>query len=132
MKSRDIHLGFSVSELGIDPYLRRKKDRSEGRVGQNTIHIDCCCEGALFERRDGMGLFRINLSNYLPIGRLEEGVFSGLKNTNTVKKNGRLTVRPEVFQFGNYAYWSAKDTMTVETDGNGRFIKVEGTAKFRH
>jgi hypothetical protein len=127
-----VHLGFSVPEWGIDPYIRWKKERGEGRVGQNTIHIDgYAYEGALFERRDGMGFSGINLSNYLPIGRLEEGIFSGLENTKTVTKNGKLTVQPQVFQFGNYAYWSANDTMTVEVDGSGRFAKVEGSSKLR-
>jgi hypothetical protein len=40
-------------------------------------------------------------------------------------------VRPEVLQFGNYPYWSAKDTMTVEVDGNGRFLRVEGSSNLR-
>lgn len=127
-----IHLGFSVPEWGIDPYIRWKKDRGEGRVGEKAYHIDgYSYERALFESRDGMGFSGVNLSNYVPIGRLEEGIFSGLENTKTVQKSGKLTVRPHVFQFGNYSYWSASDTMTVEVDSSGRFTKVEGSNKLR-
>jgi hypothetical protein len=126
-----VHLGFSVPEWGIDPYLRWKKEKGNGQVGQNTIHIDgYVYQGALFERRDGMGVSGINLSNFVPIGRSQAGVFTVSDNA-TVKKGGKLTVRPEVLQFGNYPYWSAKDTMTVEVDGNGRFLRVEGSSNLR-
>ena len=128
-----IHLGFSVPEWGIDPYIRWKKEKGEGRVGEKNYHIDgYVYEGALFERQDGMGFSGINLSNYLPIGRLEEGILTGLESTKTVTKNGKLTLQPQVFQFGNYAYWSANDTMTVDTDGSGRLIKVEGSSGVRN
>lgn len=127
-----VHLGFSVPEWGVDPYIRWKKEKGEGRVGEpQNYQIDgYCYERALFERRDGMGFAGVNLSNYLPVGQLETGIFS-VSNTTTVKKSGKLTIRPVVFQFGNYEYWSAKDTMTVEVDGSGRFVRVEGNNNLR-
>lgn len=128
-----LHLGFSIPEWGIDPYIRWKKEKGDGRVGQKNYHIDgYVYEGALFERRDGMGMSGINLGNYVPIGRMEEGIISGFSDTKTVTKNGKLTVRPVVFQFSNYAYWSASDTMTVNVDGSGRFVSVDGTSGVRH
>ncbi len=128
-----IHLGFSVPEWGIDPYIKWKKEKGEGRVGEKEYHINgYAYEGAFFERRDGMGFSGTNLGNYLPIGRLEEGIFSGLSNTSSVAKSGKLTLRPHVFQFGNYSYWNAKDTMTVRVDGQGRLIGVEGTSGMRN
>lgn len=125
-----VHLGFSVPEWGIDPYISWKKNKGGGRVGsKHKYHIDGYVNGgALFETRTGSFFSGINLSNFVPIGRMEEGVFSGFSDTKTVQKKGKLTVRPHVFQFGNYAYWSASDTMTVEVDGDGRFVKVEGTS----
>lgn len=127
-----VHLGFSVPQWGIDPYIRWRKEKGEGRVGENYIHIDgYSYQGALFERRDGMGFSGINLSNYAPIGRSEAGLLT-VSNTQTIAKKGKLTVRPEVLQFGNYPYWSAKDTMTVEVDDNGRFVKVEGSSRIRN
>ncbi|MEZ5429080.1 MAG: hypothetical protein R2747_22730 [Pyrinomonadaceae bacterium] len=127
-----VHLGFSVPEWGIDPYIRWKKEKGEGRVGQKNYHIDgYSYEAAFFERRDGMGLSGINLSNYLPIGRLEEGIFTGFSDTKTVTKSGKLTVRPHVFEFSNYSFWSASDTMTVDVDSSGRFTRVDGSSKFR-
>lgn len=126
-----VHLGFSVPEWGIDPYIRWKKDRGDGQVGQNKIHIDgYSYERALFTARDGMGMSGINLSNFVPIGRSEAGILT-VSQTTTVQKSGKLTVRPEVLQFGNYAYWSASDTMTVDVDSSGRFVKVEGSSKLR-
>lgn len=127
-----IHLGFSVPEWGIDPYIRWKKDRGDGQVGEKSYHIDgYSYERAFFTSRDGMGFSGVNLSNFVPIGRLEEGILSGLSNTTNVEKSGKLTVRPHVFQFGNYSYWSASDTMTVDVDSDGRFTKVEGSGKVR-
>jgi hypothetical protein len=128
-----VHLGFSVPEWGIDPYLRWKKEKGSGSVGQNSIHIDgYSYEGALYEGREGTGFSGVNLSNFVPIGRSEAGLFT-VENTKTVAKNGKLTVRPEVLQFGNYPYWSANDTMTVEVDGSGRFVRVvDGSSKVKH
>jgi hypothetical protein len=127
-----LHLGFSVPEWGIDPYIRWKKDKGPGRVGStHKYHIDgYVYGGALFEQRKG-GFSGINLSNYLPVGRMEEGVVSGFSDTKTVQKKGKLTVRPEVFQFANLAYWTASDTLTVEVDSSGRFVKADGGSNLR-
>lgn len=128
-----IRLGFSVPEWGIDPYIRWKKVKGLGSVGQKNYHINgYAYEGAMFDRRNAMGFSGINLGDFVPIGRLEEGVFTGFSDTKTVQKSGKLEVRPHVFQFGNYSYWSAKDTMMVDVDSSGHFIKVEGSGKVRH
>jgi hypothetical protein len=127
-----LHLGFSVPEWGIDPYINWKKEKGEGRVGQKDYHLDGhVYEGAYFEGGKSSGLAGINLANFVPVGRLEEGIISGFSNTKTVVKNGKLTVRPVVFQFGNYAFWNASDTMTVHTDGSGRFTKVDDSGKVK-
>lgn len=124
-----LHLGFSIPEWGIDPYICWKKDKGSGRVGQKNYHIDgIVYDGALFAEKSN-SFSGINLGNFLPIGRLEEGIVSGFSNTTTVAKSGKLTVQPVVFQFGNYAYWSAKQTFTVNVDGSGRFTSVDGGSK---
>lgn len=130
--SQLVRLGFSIPEWGIDPYIKWKKEKGEGRVGEKNYHIlGNSFEGAFFERSDGTGFSGTNLGNYTPIGRLEEGVLTGFSNTSTVQTNGKLKVRPHVFRFGNFPYWSASETMTVEVDGKGRFIKVEESGKVR-
>ncbi|HRH40052.1 MAG TPA: hypothetical protein PKY82_00300, partial [Pyrinomonadaceae bacterium] len=127
-----LHLGFSVPEWGIDPYIEWKKERGEGSVGEKKYHIDgYVYDGAMFESRGGMGMSGFNLGNFVPVGRFEEGIISGFSNTKTVVKNGKLTVRPHVFQFANLSYWSARDTMTVNVDSNGRFVSVDGSGMVR-
>lgn len=124
-----LHLGFAIPEWGIDPFIRWKKDKGSGRVGQKSYHIDgFVYGGALFADKNS-SFSGINLGNFLPVGRMEEGIFSGFSDTTTVAKNGKLTVQPVVFRFGNYEYWSAKDTLTVNVDGKGRFISVDGGSK---
>ena len=54
-----------------------------------------------------------------------------MKRTTTVETSGDLEVRPEVFDFGNYEYWAADDTMTVTVDDKGRFISVKGKTDLR-
>lgn len=125
-----VHLGFSVPEWGIDPYIRWKKVKGSGHVSESKLHINgYVYGGTLFEARKAFWS-GINLSNFVPVGRSEAGVFT-VTDTKTVKTSGKLTVRPEVLQFGNYPYWSASETMTVTVDSDGRFIKVDGDNSLR-
>jgi len=126
-----VKLGFAVDEWGIDPHIRWKGDRSGARVGSNKIHINAWSyHGFAFDDPKGQGFAGVNLSNYLPIGRSEAGVMS-VERTKTIAKNTTLTVRPQIFEFGNYEYWSASETMKVDTDGDGRFVKVHGNSNLR-
>ena len=127
-----VRIGFSVSEWGLDPYIRWKKKTGEAHVDshQNYQIVGYVYDGYLFERRDGMGYAGINLSNLQPVGRLEEGFFS-TSRTNEVKKRGKLTVRPVVFQFSNYEYWKASDTIDVTLDPNGCFVDASNGMMLR-
>ncbi len=128
-----LHLGFAVPEWGIDPFISWKKEKGNGQVGEKKYHIDgYVYEGALFDNRKGEGLSGINLGNFVPIGRFEEGVLTGFSNTSTVQKSGKLTLQPIVFQFANYPYWRANDTMTVHVNSMGKFTKVEDSGKVKH
>ncbi len=121
-----IKFGFYVPEWGIDPILTWSKRRDGG-----ALHIiGYAHSGKLHSRRDGKGPAGINLSDYAPKGRSEAGWLS-VKRTSTVKKSGSLKVQPAVFDFGNYPYWTADDTMTVDVDDEGRFTRVEGKTGFR-
>jgi hypothetical protein len=120
-----VRIGFSVSEWGLDPYIRWKKKKGEANVDrqQNYQIVGYVYDGYLFERHDGMGYSGINLSNLQPVGRLEEGIFS-TSRTNDVKKHGKLTVRPVVFKFSNYEYWKAGDTVDMTLDSDGCFVNA--------
>jgi len=127
-----IQLGFGVDEWGLDPLIRWQKVKGEGRVNsRNTFQIEGYVhQGFLFERRDGMGFSGINLSNYRPVGELQQGYFSN-ENNKDVAKNTKITIYPQVYQFGNYPLWTASDRAVVEVDKTGRFSKVAGNSNLR-
>lgn len=116
----EVKVGFSIPEWGLDPYIRWKKKKGKARVKDYQI-VGYSYDGFLFERRDGMGYSGINLSNLQPVGRLEEGFFPS--RTNEVQKRGMLKVRPTVFQFVNYRYWEADDTVEMMLGHNGCFFR---------
>ncbi|WMS42265.1 hypothetical protein RDV64_19710 [Acuticoccus sp. MNP-M23] len=127
-----ISIGFGIDEIGIDPLISWEKIKGEGRVGsRHKYHIEgYVYEGFLFERRDGMGFSGINLSNYRPVGQMQEGIMS-IDHNKDVAKSTKITVYPKVFRFGNVAYWNADDRAEVEVDSTGRFAKVAGNSDLR-
>ncbi|WP_428650734.1 hypothetical protein [Roseibium sp.] len=127
-----IHLGFGVDEwLSIDPDIKWTQTPSGPRIGRSKLHIECAVYGGeLYQDHNRNGSPGINLSQLLPSGRSETGMFT-VTQTSEVKKSGKLTVYPRIFKFGNYPYWSADDTMTVHVDDDGRFVKVDGSSGYR-
>jgi hypothetical protein len=126
-----VRLGFAIPELGPDPYIRWKKKAGEGYVNYQQKYqiIGYVYDGYLCERQDGLGYSGINLSNFQPIGQMEAG-FSVTYN-NEVKKGGTLKVRPAVFKFSNYEYWSADDTIEMILDSNGSFVGAKDGMRIR-
>lgn len=127
-----VHLGFGVDEwLSIDPNIRWAQTTSGPRIGRCNLHIECAVYGGeLYSSHNPNSAPGINLSELQPAGRSEAGMLS-VTETREVKKNGKLTIYPRIFEFTNYPYWSADDTMTVHVDANGRFTKVDGTVGYR-
>jgi len=127
-----VHLGFGVDEwLSIDPNIRWAQTPSGPRIGRSNLHIECAVYGGeLYSSHNPNSAPGINLSELQPSGRSEAGMLS-VTETREVKKNGKLTIYPRIFEFTNYPYWSADDTMTVHVDANGRFTKVDGTVGYR-
>jgi|GEM_PF-3472171 len=127
-----VHLGFGVDEwLSIDPNIRWAQTPSGPRIGRSNLHIECAVYGGeLYSSHNPNSAPGINLSLLQPSGRSEAGMLS-VTETREVKKNGKLTIYPRIFEFTNYPYWSADDTMTVHVDANGRFTKVDGTVGYR-
>ncbi|MGI9356165.1 MAG: hypothetical protein ACR2PF_13510, partial [Rhizobiaceae bacterium] len=127
----DVRLGFAVSEFGIDPHIRWEKKAGQARVGRNKIHIiGYAHDGYIFEDSRRMGNSGINLSNFKPIGRSETGMLT-VDRTSTVAKNATLKLVPQVFDFGNYEYWSASDKLVVKTGPDGSIISAEGAERQR-
>ena len=120
-----VQLGIARDAFGLDPYICWKSTRGDTKVGtKNAFHIlGYCYRGCLFERRDGMGYAGINLTNLVPTGEFEDGLFSNSVSKN-VARNDTIEVYPVVFRFGNVAYWSSSKQMTVAVDKEGRFVKV--------
>lgn len=118
----EVKIGFSIPELGFDPYISWQKKKGGARVRGISI-IGYAYNGFLCERSDGMGYSGINLSNLQPIGRSKSTLLLP-KRTNEVKKWGFLEVRPEVFQYPGYSYWEADDTFEVSLDRDGCFSRI--------
>lgn len=124
---KKILVGISVPSWGADPYIRW--DRKNGETKINTSHKyeieGYVYGGRLYEKQGGFGAPGINLSNLRPIGYLENGIFSVSRNDN-VKKGGRLRIRPTVFQFSNYPYWTARESVDMTLDSEGCFVGAIG------
>jgi hypothetical protein len=127
-----VRIGISVPQWGLDPYIRWKKKSGQAHVDSRSMYqiIGYVYDGYVFERRDGMGYAGINLTNFQPVGRLEDGMLS-TTNTSQVKKGGKLKVRPVVFEFSNYPYWEADDSVEMTLDSNGCFVGVDDGMKLR-
>jgi len=127
----EVKLGFAVSEFGIDPHIRWAKKAGNGRLGRNKMHIiGYAQDGYIFEESRRMGYAGINLSNFKPIGRSETGMLT-VDRTDTVARNATLKLVPQVFDFGNYEYWSASDKLIVKTGSDGSIISAEGNSNLR-
>lgn len=125
-----VRVGFAVDEWGFDPLIRWKTKGGDVQVDGHQI-LGYVYQGRLFERPDGMGYSGINLTNLQPIGRLEAGLLT-VSRTTVTQKGGTLTVRPQVYEFGNYAYWSASDKVTMTLDSNGCFVNASGGSMLRN
>jgi hypothetical protein len=127
-----VRIGFSVPEWGLDPYIHWKKKKGDTYIDRSHKFqiVGYVYDGYVFERRDGMGLSGINLSNLQPIGRLEQGFLSNSR-TQEVQKSGKLRVRPAVFKFSNYEYWTADDTVEMTLDSDGCFVSANDPLKIR-
>lgn len=127
-----IHLGFGVDEwFSIDPNIKWVQTPSGPRIGRSKLHIDCTVYGGeLYQNYNRNSAPGIDLSKLQSAGRSEAGMLS-VTDTKEVKKSGKLTIYPRIFEFTNYPYWSADDTMTVHVDSKGRFTKVDGTSGYR-
>ena len=125
--------GFSVPEWGLDPYIRWSKKKGDAYVDSHNTYqiVGHVYDGYLFERRDGMGISGINLTNFQQIGRLEDSVFATPKNTNQVKKGGKLKVRPVVFRFANVQRWEADDTIELTLDSEGYCVNANEPMKIK-
>jgi len=128
-----LRFGFSVPKWGLDPYIRWKKNKGEAHVdGRHAFQIvGYVYDGFLFERRDGMGIAGVNLTNFQQTGRLEEAVVSMPKYTSQVTTGGKLNVRPVVFQFANVQRWEADDTVEITLDSKGYFVNASDPLKIK-
>lgn len=125
-----VRVGFAVDEWGFDPLIRWQTKKGDVRVDGHQI-LGYAYQGWLFERPDGMGYAGINLTNLQPAGRLKAGLLT-VDRTTEVQKGGTLTVRPQVYQFGNYAYWTASDKVKMTLDSNGCFVNASGGSTLRN
>lgn len=123
-------LGIAIDEWGLDPYIRWKKKKGSVSIGHSHEYhiIGYAYQGRIFESRDGKGSSGINLTNLQPVGQMEAGWLS-TSNTKEVEKNGKFKVYPVVFNFSNFPYWTADDTVEIKVDSDGFFVSAsDGSA----
>lgn len=124
---KKIAIGFSVVEWGIDPYIKWRKKGGDARVNStHAIQLEgYVYHGRVYERANGSGHSGIDLTNFQPVGRSQAGMLT-VEHTSEVKKGGTLEVRPCVFKFSNYPYWTADDSVTMNLAPDGRFVGCNG------
>jgi hypothetical protein len=120
-----VKVGIAISEWGMDPYIRWKKKNGQTQINSQHSYqiLGYAFKGKLYEECSGKGVPGINLTNLQPMGQLQTGWTSVTRNNKT-NKNRTLNVRPVVFKFSNYPYWTADDTTKINVGFEGCFKHV--------
>ncbi len=117
-----VKLGIAIDKWGVDPYIRWQRKKGQIKINQpHRFHIlGYAFKGKLYEECCGKGEPGINLTNLQPIGQAQTSWTSVVNNDKT-NKNSTLNIRPVIFKFSNWPYWTAYDTTKINTGPEGCF-----------
>ena len=120
-----IRIGFAVPQYGFDPVIAFGGHRMRSRIYIEGVVYD----GQLMESRTSF-FPGVNLTKHLPVGLSRAGFFT-VGQTDEVVRNGRVRLRPFVIGDDVFRFWNAEDTVEMETDRDGRFVRTRDSHKTR-